>query len=69
MSDTISIGHVPWQREDMIEKLEEFSSLYETRPIKDNARGMLAPHMFFAWFALRALQPRAVIESGVWLGQ
>ena len=69
MSNTVIIGQVPWSREDMIGKLEEFSSLYDDRPIKDNTGGMLSPHMFLIWFALRALQPKAVIESGVWLGQ
>ena len=30
---------------------------------------MLSPHMFLMWFALKTLQPKVVIESGVWLGQ
>jgi len=66
---SVVIGQVPWSRDDMRGKLEEFSSLYDDRPIKDNTGGMLSPHMFSIWFALRTLQPKAVIESGVWLGQ
>src|SRR5687768_2691932 len=69
MISSVVLGQVPWSREDMLGKLEEFSSLYDDRPIKDNTGGMLSPHMFSIWFALRTLQPKAVIESGVWLGQ
>jgi len=65
----VTIGQVPWTREDMISKLEEFSSLYGNRPIKDNKGGMLSPHMFSVWFALQSLNPKAIVESGVWLGQ
>jgi hypothetical protein len=64
-----SIGDAPFSREQMLDSLEEFSALYAERPIKDNAGGMKSPHLFLAWFALRALKPLAVIESGVWLGQ
>lgn len=69
MSDVTIIGQVPWSREDMIEKLEEFSSLYHDRPIKDNTGGMRSPHIFLIWFALQALKPKAIVESGIWLGQ
>ena len=30
---------------------------------------MKAPQMFAAWFMAKKLQPTAIIESGVWLGQ
>ncbi len=69
MTGVVTIGEVPWSREDMVRKLPEFALLYEHRPIKNNAGGMLSPHMFLAWFALQALKPRAIIESGVFLGQ
>lgn len=69
MEGVVTLGEVPWSREDLREALEEFSALYEARPIKDNLGGMRAPHAFLAWFALRALHPRAVVESGIWLGQ
>jgi hypothetical protein len=69
MSNVVSIGEVPWRREDMVASLEEFDALYARRPIRDNRGGMKSPQMFLSWFALRALAPKAVIESGVWLGQ
>jgi len=65
----VSIGQVPWSRSDMLAKLGEFAQLYQERPIPDNAGGMRAPHLFMLWFALHVLKPRAVVESGVWLGQ
>ena len=68
MSNIMILGQAPWTREDIIGKLEEFSSLYDDRPIRDNAGGMHSPHMFLSWFALQTLQPKAIIESGVWRG-
>jgi len=69
MNNIVTIGAVPWSREDLLGTLEEFSSLYRSRPIKDNTGGMKSPHMFCAWFALQTLKPIAIIESGVWLCQ
>jgi hypothetical protein len=69
MSGVVSIGDVPWSRGDMLARLEQFASLYDRRPITDNTDGMLSPHMFLAWVALQALQPKAIVESGVFLGQ
>ncbi len=69
MGDTISIGAVPWSHADIRNKLEEFASLYVSRPIRDNTGGMGFPHMFAAWFILSTLSPRVIIESGVFHGQ
>lgn len=69
MGQVKSIGDVSWSRAEMTESLREFSELYAQRPIADNAGGMQAPPMFLVWFALRKLNPRAIIESGVWYGQ
>lgn len=63
------IGRTPWTRADMVEKLEEFASLNEGRPIEENIYGMRAPHTFLAWFVLQWLKPKAIIESGVAFGQ
>jgi hypothetical protein len=49
--------------------LKEFAALYAKRPIQDNTGGMSSTHLFLFWFILRRLQPRFVIESGVWKGQ
>jgi hypothetical protein len=69
MEQLTNFGDVPWSPSDLVAALEEFSRLYETRPIRDNTGGMKAPHMFSAWFGLKRLKPKAVIESGIWHGQ
>ena len=69
MSKAVAIGQVPWSREDMLGKLEEFSALYDDGPIKDIMGGMLSSHVFLSWFVSRTHRPKAIIESGVWLGQ
>jgi len=69
VSGITAIGATPFSREKMLARLEEFSRVYAERPIKDNAGGMLSQHMFFTWFALQTLKPRAVVESGIWHGQ
>lgn len=57
-----------WDRQDMLEALDEFKKLYEARPIKDNHGGMKSAHMFPAWYIVRTLKPKFLIESGVWKG-
>jgi len=69
MTLVVSIGQPPWRREEILDALQEFVRLYEKRPIQDNTGGMKSPHMFLAWFALKKMKPRAIVESGVWLGQ
>jgi hypothetical protein len=63
-----AIGTPPWTRAQMIEALPAFAAVYARRPIRDNRGGMGAPHLFLAWFALRALRPEVVVESGVLRG-
>ena len=58
-----------WKSAEITELINEFSELYETRPIKDNSGGMKSPHMFPAWFVVKKLKPKVLIESGVWKGQ
>jgi hypothetical protein len=54
--------------EQVKNSLDEFYSIYAERPIKDNQGGMKSPHLFNTWYALKQLQPKVVIESGVWKG-
>lgn len=67
--EQFQIGQVQWSPEKILESLDEFVRVYEKRPVKDNQGGMMAPHMFATWFMLRNLQPKVIIESGVWKGQ
>src|SRR5262249_40062710 len=46
----------------------EFSALYAKRPIPQNIGGMRFNHSFATWFILKTLNPKTVIESGVWQG-
>ena len=57
-----------WGRKDLLDAIEEFSELYESRPIKDNNGGMKSAHMFPAWFIVQQMKPKYLIESGVWKG-
>ena len=59
---------IKWTREDLMSHLDEFKDLYENRPITENEGGMKSPHMFPAWFAVKKLQPKWLIESGIWQG-
>ena len=58
-----------WSYTEMRDSLGEFLTLYDDRPIRDNSGGMKIPHLFMTWFALKKLQPKVIVESGVWLGQ
>ena len=56
-------------KELMLKHLEDFKSLYENRPIKDNAGGMNSAHMFPLYVYLKTYPPKMIIESGIWKGQ
>ncbi len=64
----IDIGDPPWSREELIGELDVFLDIYDERPLKENAGGMSSPHSFYTWYALRKLNPKTVIESGVFRG-
>lgn len=69
MNQPVHIGPAPWSRDEIRRELEQFCQLLDARPIRDNRGGMQAPHLFAVWFMARALQPAAIVESGVWKGQ
>lgn len=59
---------VDWGLKDLIEGLEEFVPIYETRPIKNNTNGMGFDHSFGLWFMARWLKPVLMIESEAFRG-
>lgn len=69
MSNLAEIGAPSWSRDEIIESISEFSTIYAERPIKDNQGGMMAPHMFAVWFITKKLSPDLIVESGIWKGQ
>lgn len=64
-----SIGEMPFDRQDMIDSLEEFHELFKDRPIRDNQGGQLAAQLFYSWYVAKTLKPSVIIESGVYKGQ
>jgi hypothetical protein len=59
---------VEWTSKDLLNALEEFVPIYETRPIKNNMYGMGFDHSFGLWFMARWLNPDLMIESGAFKG-
>lgn len=49
--------------------IKEFLVLYSNKPIKDNSGGMKAQHMFWVYYILKTINPKVIIESGIWYGQ
>lgn len=62
-------GIIPWNRKSIQQSFIKFAKIYENRPIRDNFSGMKSCHMFATWFILSHLQPKIIIESGLWKGQ
>jgi len=69
MQEIKQIGNINWSYNEIKTSIPSFLELYKKRPIEDNHGGMMAPHMFALWFMLKKLNPKIVIESGVWKGQ
>ena len=63
------LGDVNWTDEDIKDSIPEFLELYSQKPIDDNQGGMKSPHMLATWFLLKKINPKNVIESGIWKGQ
>ncbi|KAI3766600.1 hypothetical protein L2E82_16664 [Cichorium intybus] len=59
---------IEWTSKDLLQGLEEFVPIYETRPIKNNMYGMGFDHSFGLWFITRWLKPELMIESGAFKG-
>jgi hypothetical protein len=49
--------------------IQDFLLLYSKKPIKDNSGGMKAQHMFWVYYILKKINPKVIIESGIWYGQ
>lgn len=69
MQEIKQIGKVEWTYDEIRKSIPEFLELYKLKPITDNQGGMKSPHMFATWFMLKKINPKNVIESGIWKGQ
>lgn len=65
----MEIGAPKWSPSELRDCYQQFKEVYAQKPVNDNVGGMKAPHAFAAWFMMRTLQPKTIIESGVWKGQ
>ena len=55
--------------QNLIQYIDDFLRIYASRPIKTNLGGMGINHSFALYSVLRAIEPKLVVESGVWKGQ
>ena len=62
------VGVPPWTDDDLRSSLREFSDLYSALPIRDNSGGNKSVGLFYIWFCSRHLDPKVIIENGVWKG-
>ena len=67
--EQLNYGEQKWNFDDVKGCIDEFLNLYEKRPVLDNLGGMTSTHLFWAWYVSRKLQPKYIIESGVFKGQ
>jgi hypothetical protein len=58
-----------FKKEEILNYLDEFYSIYSDRPIIDNSGGMKSSHLFPLFFYLKKMKPKLIIESGVYKGQ
>ena len=55
--------------QEIKDSMEEFLEFFRSRPIADNNGGGLSVNQFSLWLTLKKIQPKYVIESGVFQGQ
>ena len=60
---------IDFTTEEKIDFMNEFLSLYEERPVQNNQGGMKIPHLFNLYLVLKKLNPKLIVESGIWHGQ
>jgi trans-aconitate methyltransferase len=63
------IGVPIWDSREIAAELKGFLPFYETRPIRQNDGGMKSSGLFTLWHILKKVNPKLVVESGVWKGQ
>lgn len=51
-----------------LEYLEDFCEIYLNKPIKNNLGGMGFNHSYALFSIIKKLQPKLIIESGIWRG-
>ncbi len=67
--DELNFGLQKWDYERIDDDIIKFMPVYQKRPIADNRGGMTFVHLFWAWWTVKKLKPKNIIESGVYKGQ
>ena len=57
-----------FHKEEYLKYLEEFVQVFTKSPIKENSGGMGFNHSYFTYYVIKELNPKLVVESGVWKG-
>lgn len=67
--NNLNYGSLIWNLDDAKLWIDEFLDIYRRRPVENNRGGMTSTHLFWTWYLLRKMQPKNIIESGVFKGQ
>lgn len=67
--ETLSYNPQDWQErtEDILVELEAFNQVYRGRPF-DNENGIQGSSAFSLYYYVKKVQPKFIIEAGVWRG-
>ena len=67
--ETLSYQPGDWQErtEDILVELEAFEQVYRGRPF-DNGNGIQGSSAFSLYYYVKKVQPKFIIEAGVWRG-
>ncbi len=66
---SIQYGDIRFELSNIDAYIKEFMKIWNDRPVKDNHGGMLSTHQFWTWYCMKQLNPKYVIESGVFKGE
>ena len=61
-------GRDDWKRSEVEQIYSEFQRVYDNRPVQDNKGGAGPIPSFWYFLIAHKMQPKAIIESGVWKG-
>lgn len=61
-------GNDHWSHDELQQAVPDFIEFYKTKPIRRNSGGGNTNHAFALWYTIKKLQPKYIIESGVYHG-
>ena len=66
---TYIIGEEKWNKQVILSMIDDFLELYKKRPLVNNQGGMLSQHCLATYIFVKTLNPKYIIESGIFEGQ